>query len=101
MTKPIIHREEYLYLPHLSDNSAIIAWGAFFFTRKDGPPNVEWDLIDDDDLNKDEYEINRHSSIGAISEPYAMPGTMAEVELTEKGTSNIQRKYPPRQFNHA
>jgi tartrate-resistant acid phosphatase type 5 len=101
MPDPLIHREEYLYLPHLSDNTAIVAWGAFFFTKRNEAPNVEWDLIDDDDLNKAEYRINRHSSIGATSEPYANPGTTTEVELIEKGTANVQRQYPSRQFNHA
>jgi hypothetical protein len=40
------HREEFVFVPHVTHDSAIIAWGAFFFeVEKDG----EMDLIDADE----------------------------------------------------
>ena len=50
-----IHREEYLYLADLTDNRALIAWGAFYFKVKGDPDNGKWKLIDDDDLD----DLNR------------------------------------------
>ena len=83
-------REEYLYLAGLTHNSALIAWGAFFFKLKGNPENGKWELIDDDDL--DEHKTFRKDLIGASSAPYAANNTAAEVELTEKATGDKQEK---------
>src|SRR5687768_13097975 len=85
-----IHREEYLYLAGLTHDSALIAWGAFYFKLKGNPDGGKWELIDDDDL--DDFNTSRTNLIGASSAPYAAEGTAAEVELTEKGTGNTQNK---------
>ncbi|MBC7931389.1 MAG: metallophosphoesterase family protein [Rubrivivax sp.] len=85
-----IHREEYLYLAGLTHDSALIAWGAFYFKLKGDPENGKWELIDDDDL--DDFKTSRTNLIGASSAPYAASNTAAEVELTEQGTGNTKKK---------
>jgi tartrate-resistant acid phosphatase type 5 len=85
-----IHREEYLYLADLTHNTALVAWGAFYFKLKGHPDTGKWELIDDDDL--DDFKTSRTNLIGASSAPYAAPNTAAEVELTEVGTGNTQNK---------
>ncbi len=85
-----IHREEYLYLAGLTHDSALIAWGAFYFKLKGNPDTGKWGLIDDEDLN--DFNTSRTNLIGASSAPYASNNTAAEVELTEKGTGNTQKK---------
>ncbi len=84
-----IHREEYLYLPDLTHNRAMIAWGAFYFKRKGDPDTGQWKLIDDDDLK--DFEISRTNLIGASSKPYAADTTAAVVELTEEGGNTQSR----------
>jgi tartrate-resistant acid phosphatase type 5 len=84
----IIHREEFLYLPNLTHQSALIAWGAFYFKLKGNPEKGRWELIDDDDL--DDFNTSRTNLIGASSAPYAANNTLAEVELTEIDTGNNQ-----------
>ncbi|MFN0141293.1 MAG: purple acid phosphatase family protein [Pyrinomonadaceae bacterium] len=84
------HREEYLYLANLTHNSALIAWGAFYFNLKGDPDNGKWELIDDSDL--DDFNTSRTNLIGASSAPYAADNTPAEVELIEKDTGNAQQK---------
>ena len=44
------HGEEYLYLANLTHDSAIIAWGAFYFKHKGEPETGTRKLINDDDL---------------------------------------------------
>jgi tartrate-resistant acid phosphatase type 5 len=85
-----IHREEYLYLADISHNTALIAWGAFYFKLKGHPDTGKWELIDDDDL--DDFKTSRTNLIGASSAPYAATNTAAEVELTEKETGNTEKK---------
>jgi tartrate-resistant acid phosphatase type 5 len=69
--------EEYLYLPSLTHDSAIIAWGGFFFdiNRHDG--REEWKLLDDDKIRK---RLGRRGTIGEKSEPYAQ---RARVEVRQ------------------
>ena len=62
---PHPHREEYIYLPDVKDDTAIIAWGAFFFTEVS--PG-KWQLIPDDRLQH--YETDRTNSIGLHSDSY-------------------------------
>src|SRR5687767_15234367 len=85
-----IHREEYLYLADVIHNRALIAWGAFYFKLKGDPDTGKWELIDDDDL--DDFKTSRTNLIGASSAPYAENNTPAEVEVTEKGTGNTQKR---------
>ena len=87
--KSTVHIEEYLYLPDLSHNRALIAWGAFFFDTKGDPESGKWRLIDDDDLKN--FKLSRKQTIGARSEPYAGNNT-AEVELIDKATGEKQTK---------
>jgi len=83
---PEFHAEPYLHLASLSDTSALIAWGAFYFkTRSNG----EWKLVDDHDLRY--VHPPRRDSIGARSAPYgpavvnvyALDGTLAATASTD------------------
>lgn len=72
-----VHREEFLFLPHLSHESALIAWGAFFFEpERDG----EHRLIDHEDLAREGIGRAR-GSIGAETDGYGA----ASVRLTRLG----------------
>jgi tartrate-resistant acid phosphatase type 5 len=59
----LLHREEYIYLPHLQADSAMIAWGAFFFRNVKRRP------------------ISRSDTIGLRSLPYTKQGELVCVEL--------------------
>jgi predicted phosphodiesterase len=83
---PEFHAEPYLHLAGLSDSTALIAWGAFYFkTRSNG----QWKLVDDHDLRY--IHPPRRDSIGARSAPfgpaevnvYALDGTLAATGGTE------------------
>ncbi|HVG72875.1 MAG TPA: hypothetical protein VM819_18310, partial [Vicinamibacterales bacterium] len=83
---PEFHAEPYLHLAGLSDTTALIAWGAFYFkTRSNGA----WKLVDDHDLRY--VHPPRRDSIGARSAPYgpaqvnvyALDGTIAATASTE------------------
>src|SRR3954469_20930198 len=62
---PEFHAEPYIYLPAVTHESALIAWGAFYFrvTSKG-----RWKLVDDSDLKY--VHPPRKDSIGARSAPY-------------------------------
>jgi tartrate-resistant acid phosphatase type 5 len=62
---PEFHAEPYIYLPSVTHESALIAWGAFYFrvTSKGA-----WKLVDDTDLKY--VHPPRKDSIGARSAPY-------------------------------
>jgi tartrate-resistant acid phosphatase type 5 len=62
---PEFHAEPYLYLPSVTHESALVAWGAFYFrvTSKG-----IWKLVDDTDLKY--VHPPRKDSIGARSAPY-------------------------------
>jgi len=80
MSNKKIHCEEYLYLPALTYDAAIIAWGGFFFEVEREDDEEEWKLLDDDKLRK---HVGRKQTIGESSEAYA-PCT--SVFVTEAGT---------------
>ncbi|MFN8003046.1 MAG: metallophosphoesterase [Acidobacteriota bacterium] len=80
MSEKRIHREEYLYLPALTHDAALLAWGAFFFKVKQDDGREKWELLDDDDLRE---KAGRKQSIGERAEPYAAQAT---VLVTEIGT---------------
>ncbi len=94
MSDKKIHCEEYLYLPALSHNAAIIAWGGFFFEIEREDHEEEWDLLDDDKLRK---RVGRKQSIGESSEAYASratifvtkAGTGATKELSVEGQNHV------------
>ena len=72
---PEFHAEPYVYLAGLSHNSALIAWGAFYFkTHTDGRAK----LVDDADLQW--VHPPRCDSIGCRSKPYGP----AEVEVHDE-----------------
>ena len=62
---PEFHAEPYIYLPSVTHESALVAWGAFYFrvTSKG-----TWKLVDDTDLKY--VHPPRKDSIGARSAPY-------------------------------
>src|SRR5688572_20682527 len=59
---PRTHIEPYLYLPGLTHDTALIAWGAFHFSAHD--VGDAWELVDDERLP------SRGETIGERSEPY-------------------------------
>jgi tartrate-resistant acid phosphatase type 5 len=79
-----IHCEEYLYLPGLTHDTAIIAWGGFFFEVEQEDDAEEWELLDDEKLLN---RIGRKQSIGESAEVYAPRAT---VFVTEVGTGATQ-----------
>lgn len=93
MSKKKIHREEYLYLPALTHDAAIIAWGGFFFEVEREDDQEEWELLDDSKLPK---SVGRKQSIGESSEAYA---THATVCVTDAGTCATQ-EVPVEAANH-
>jgi hypothetical protein len=58
-----VHREPFLHLVDVAHDRALIAWGAFFFTRGD---SGRWRILDDEELGR----VGRHGSIGHQAEPY-------------------------------
>ncbi|MGH9937297.1 MAG: purple acid phosphatase family protein [Blastocatellia bacterium] len=89
-----IHCEEYLYLPALTHDAAIIAWGGFFFEVEQEDDEEEWELLDDGKLPK---RAGRKQSIGESSEAYA---PRASVFVTEAG-AGAPREIPVGAANHA
>lgn len=85
MSSVTIHREEYVYLAGLTENSALIAWGAFFFKVKGALDGGEWELIRDKDLQKykeHSADLDRVNLIGSSSKPYAQfAGEQPPVEV--------------------
>ena len=72
---PEFHAEPYVYLAGLSHNSALIAWGAFYFKTH---TNGRAKLVDDADLQW--VHPPRCDSIGCRSKPYGP----AEVEVRDE-----------------
>jgi hypothetical protein len=62
---PEFHAEPYLHLAGLSQTSALISWGAFYFKTR---THKEWKLVEDSDLRY--VHPPRRESIGARSAPY-------------------------------
>jgi hypothetical protein len=73
-----IHREEFLYVPHVDHQSALIAWGAFYLDQKkpkddDPPGSFRFKLLDDEDLKKPGKLTDGprvRGSIGRNTEPF-------------------------------
>jgi tartrate-resistant acid phosphatase type 5 len=79
MASYIKYREPYIYVAGLSDTSALIAWGKFFFNEKN-------QLVDDDSLVM--MMERRRSSIGEGSESY---GEHAVLTVTNTKTGKVER----------
>ena len=71
--RPDVHREPFIHLADLAADRALVAWGAFWFTRQ---PGDRWQIVDDERLTE---VAGRRSSIGHRAEPY---GT-AQVQLLD------------------
>ena len=70
-----LFREEYLYLPHLQTDSAIIAWGSFYFRDVKRRP------------------ISRRDTIGLRSHPYTKQGELVCVEVRDVADQLVQKCY--------
>jgi tartrate-resistant acid phosphatase type 5 len=70
MSGLMTHFEPYLYLAEVTDRSALLSWGGFFFWISAEHPTDgnDWMLIDDDDL--DHIFPPREDTIGRRSHPY-------------------------------
>ena len=83
---PEFHAEPYLHLAGLSDTTALITWGAFYFKTRS---NREWKIVEDRDLRY--VHPPRRESIGARSAPYGpaqvnvytLDGTLAATASTD------------------
>jgi len=77
---PEFHAEPYIYLPTVTHESALVAWGAFYFrvTSKG-----TWKLVDDADLKY--VHPPRKDSIGACSAPYGP----ARVEVYDRSGAQV------------
>ncbi len=75
MATPEVHREPFLHLVDVAHDRALIAWGAFFFTRDDSD---RWRILDDQELGR----VGRRTSIGSSAEPY---GAATVLLLDETG----------------
>lgn len=59
------HFEPFVHLGGLDDDSALVAWGGFYFKRK---PREGWRVCDDEELAA--LDEGRHDSIGVRSKSY-------------------------------
>src|SRR4051812_17062947 len=86
---PEFHAEPYVYLPTVTHDSALIAWGAFYFRVTSRGMSK---LVDDDDLRY--VHPPRKDSIGATSAPYGpayvevFDATGARVRTVETAAAN-------------
>ena len=74
-----VHREPYITLAGLTETSALITWGAFFFTVGSEQLDGRYKIVEDRDLTF--LNPKRKTTIGESSEPYG-PAT---VRVWEKG----------------
>src|SRR5262245_33443768 len=74
-----LHLEEYLYLPALTHEAVLIAWGGFFFEVTNSHGKDEWRLLDSDET---ERHPGRREFVGEKSRPY---GKQARLDLQETG----------------
>lgn len=79
--KRILHTEEYVYLPHLESDRALIAWGAFYFS----------------DLKR--RPIQRRDTIGLRSLPFTKQGELVCVEIYDQ-QDRLLEKYYTEEENH-
>jgi tartrate-resistant acid phosphatase type 5 len=95
-----VHREPYLTLAAVTETSALIAWGAFFFDVTSEEMDGRYKIIDDKNLKF--LNPPRKTTIGESSDSYG-PATL---EVREKGgggepiTVSVDPK-PGEKINHA
>ena len=66
-----IHFEEYLYLPALTHNAVLIAWGGFFFEVDEHHGKTKWKLLDADKVGDKVPSLKGVKElIGQNSKPY-------------------------------
>jgi hypothetical protein len=70
-----IRREEFVHLVDLSHDRVLIAWGAFWFRRRE--PDGAWVILDDSEL---EQAVGRRTCIGHGAEPFGA----AHVEVLDE-----------------
>jgi len=83
MPEKPLHFEEFLYLPSLTHDGVIIAWGGFYFEVDEHHGKEEWKALDVDEVRK---QKGRRELVGEKSEPY---GSQARVQVTPEGGSPI------------
>ena len=74
------HFEPYLYLPGLTSDAALIAWGGFYFEITGSGKQDSWEIVDDEALGKSRKEV-----IGERSEPYGK----AEVSVFDEAGNRV------------
>ncbi len=65
MAQPAVHREPFVQLVDLSHDCALVAWGAFWFSRADD--SARWPVVDDEQLPQ---VAGRRTCIGSSAEPF-------------------------------
>lgn len=99
---PRTHVEPYLYLPGLTHDTALIAWGAFHFAAQD--VGDAWELVDDERLP------SRRETIGERSEPYGKARVrlydeqgklVAEASTAERNHVVLEGLKPDQQYRYA
>lgn len=88
MLSPEVHHEPFVHLVDVSHERALIAWGAFCFTREDA--GARWDIVDDEQL----FDVaGRRTCIGSSAEAFgsanvqvvdADGGLVAEAQTSER-----------------
>lgn len=97
----LVHREPYITLAGLTETSALIAWGAFFFDVAGQELDGRFKIIEDKDLQF--LTPKRQTSIGESSDTYG-PATLLvrekdtagppiEVKLTPKPKDRINHRW--------
>jgi tartrate-resistant acid phosphatase type 5 len=80
---PQLHVEPFLHLVDVTEERALIAWGAFWFERTDDDPH--WRIVDDERLP--EVAGGRRGCIGAGAEPFGA----TEVEVLDAAGAVVAR----------
>ncbi|HEV3051054.1 MAG TPA: metallophosphoesterase [Longimicrobium sp.] len=74
MSEP--HLEEFLAIVHVGHDSALIAWGGFFFQTERQKKSSEWprrySLVDDNSLKSEKYGRRQHGSFGRHTDRYGI-----------------------------
>jgi len=87
MSEKQIHFEEFLYLPALTHEAVIIAWGGFFFEVETHQGKEKWELLEVDKVAQRVPRLKGVKElIGQNSKPY---GTQARVEITQENGDPI------------
>lgn len=77
---PEVHDEPFIHLVDLSHDRALVAWGAFCFTRDS--PDHRWEIVDDEHLRE---HAGRRTCIGSRAESFGA----ATVEVADAATGSV------------